>query len=455
MKRSKKFERLRFFLKGGEVTSAAQPIDEPPLKVKNEPQMSDQSTNFDDLDEEDWPTRNSFRVDSDFSDLKTSSSRSTDSEREMIKSTSSTSLRRSSVHRAQADAKIRELTQQIAVMNKALTQMQAMYATTPSHQQEPVFLKNVTTKLSNYTKVEPITAPTIDEVADAISLNNTTIGIANASPVGHTADDGLLERNPCTSDTKREFISPEQLKFTDAISKAMSKELTPLTANRDQTAVRPTANRGSKDGTIDERLLFMKQYLKRDYLNSSPVDKTWAIIDHLGEEARSYIINKPESERDSHEKVITLLSSKIGTGSSRWPVKHAFRLRSQFEKEDLMQYLDALEGLRSQGFPDEPLTIRRYEILHRFMDGVSDPVLHRELTVVYATEAYLTPCKNFRGDVVNSNLVTQDLLSRDFISPCRVNKCRPPRCTQRPFVDRTQPHLSSRAVWRVLALDAS
>ena len=54
-----------------------------------------------------------------------------------------------------------------------------------------------------------------------------------------------------------------------------------------------------------------------------------------------------------------------------------------------MQYLDALEGLRSQGFPAEPITTRRYEILHRFMDGVSDPVLQRELTVVFATEAYL------------------------------------------------------------------
>ena len=54
-----------------------------------------------------------------------------------------------------------------------------------------------------------------------------------------------------------------------------------------------------------------------------------------------------------------------------------------------MQYLDALEGLRSQGFPDEPMTTRRFEILHRFMDGVSDPVLQRELTVVFATEAYL------------------------------------------------------------------
>ena len=87
MKRSMKFERLRFFLKGGEVTSAAQPNDEPPLKVKNEPKMSDQSTNFDDLDEEDWPSRDSFRVDSVFSDLKISSSRATESARETIKTT--------------------------------------------------------------------------------------------------------------------------------------------------------------------------------------------------------------------------------------------------------------------------------------------------------------------------------------------------------------------------------
>ena len=354
--------------------------------------MSDQSRNFDDLDEEDCPSRDSFRVDSDFSDVTIGSSW-------IISTSSSTSSRRSYIPREslektekakKAEGKVRELTRQIAEMNKALTQMQVMCATTPSHQQEPVFLKSVTTKLSNDTKVESMTAPTIDEVADAISWNNTTIGNANASPVRHIADNRLLERNPCTSDTNSEFISPEQLKFTEAISKGMSKELAPLIANRDQTAVRPTAYRGSKDGTIDEWLLVIKRYLERVYLNSSPVDKAWAIIDHMGDEALSYIINKPESERDSHEKVSTLLSSRFGTGSSRWPVRQAFRLRSQFDREDMMQYLDALEGLRSQGFPDEPLTTRRYEILHRFMDGVSDPVLQRELLVVYATEAYLT-----------------------------------------------------------------
>ena len=120
-----------------------------------------------------------------------------------------------------------------------------------------------------------------------------------------------------------------------------------------------------------------------------------------------------------------------------------------------MQYLDAFEGLRSQGFPDEPLTTRRYEILHGCMDGISDPVSQRELTVVFATEAYLKDPptvdslrlhKNFRGDVTNSSLVTQEVMSLEFISSCRVNKYWPRWCTQLPFVDRPQPHLSARDV---------
>ena len=219
-------------------------------------------------------------------------------------------------------------------------------------------------------------AQPIDEPA-SISSNNATMGMAHTSPVDRG---GLFEDNHGTEDSKDELISPEQLKFTEAISKAIAKELAPLISNRDQTAVRPTLYRGSKDGTVEEWLRLMKRYLERVHSNASPVGKAWAIIDHLGDDARSFIINKPESERDSHEKVTTLLSSRFGTGSSRWPVRQAFRLRSQLEIEDLMQYLDALEGLRSQGFPDEPITTRRYEILHRFMDGVSDPVLQRTRT---------------------------------------------------------------------------
>ena len=52
------------------------------------------------------------------------------------------------------------------------------------------------------------------------------------------------------------------MKFTEEISKAMSKELAPFIANRDQTIVRPVPYRGSKDGTVEEWLLVMKRYLE-------------------------------------------------------------------------------------------------------------------------------------------------------------------------------------------------
>ena len=42
-----------------------------------------------------------------------------------------------------------------------------------------------------------------------------------------------------------EVISIEQLRFTAAISKAMSKELAPLIAGRDLAQTRPTVYRGS------------------------------------------------------------------------------------------------------------------------------------------------------------------------------------------------------------------
>ena len=63
--------------------------------------------------------------------------------------------------------------------------------------------------------------------------------------------------------------------------------------------------------------------------------------------------------------------------------------RVQQDKEDWMQYLDTPKGLQSQGFPGEPITTRRYEILQRFTDDVRVPTLRRELAVVYAAKSYL------------------------------------------------------------------
>ena len=65
---------------------------------------------------------------------------------------------------------------------------------------------------------------------------------------------------PCEGE---EVISSEQLRFTTAISKAMSKELAPLLAGRDQTQAKPSVYRGSKEGCIDGWILVMRRYLQR------------------------------------------------------------------------------------------------------------------------------------------------------------------------------------------------
>ena len=170
----------------------------------------------------------------------------------------------------------------------------------------------------------------------------------------------------------------------------MSKELAPLLAGRDLAQARPNVYRGSKERSIDGWILIMQRYLKRTQAKVSAEDQAWSIIGHLEGEARNYIINKAESERDTPEKVFELLSSRFGAGGNRMQVRQAFQSRIHQEKEDWMQYLDALEGLRSQGFPQEAITTKRYEILQRFMEGVRAPALRRELVIVYASEAFLT-----------------------------------------------------------------
>ena len=161
MKRSKEFERLRLFFEGGGGTSAAKPIAEPPMEVKNEPQMTDQTTNLDDLNVEDWPLEDRFKVVSDFLDSKPFSPRATKPKRE--------SLSRKSIYRARlekSEAINRKLIQKVAELENALerviAQVQAMSAATPLHQKELVVLKNATVTISNNTKLESVIPPARD-----------------------------------------------------------------------------------------------------------------------------------------------------------------------------------------------------------------------------------------------------------------------------------------------------
>ena len=98
-----------------------------------------------------------------------------------------------------------------------------------------------------------------DEIAD-LSIQ-ATLGSHDRTREGEAkADEG-------------EAISPKQLRFTAAISKAMSKELAPLLAGRDLAQARPNVYRGSKDGSIDGWTLIMQRYLKRTQTKVSAEDQ--------------------------------------------------------------------------------------------------------------------------------------------------------------------------------------
>ena len=261
------------------------------------------------------------------------------------------------------------------------------------------------------------TAGSRDSRAEDEVYTTARSGTAGITSMFLTASEGVPTGDPCASSTRKrddvngelsmqatrgsrdnspalneegEVVSQEQLRFTAAISKAMSKELAPLLAGRDPTQARPSVYRGSKEGSIDGWILVMRRYLQRTQAKATPDDKAWSIIGHLEGEARNYIINKAESERDTPEKVFDLLASRFGTGGNRMQVRLAFATRQQSDREDWMQYLDALEGLRSQGFPGESVTTKRYEILQRFIEGVRDPALRRELSIIYASESTVT-----------------------------------------------------------------
>ena len=147
---------------------------------------------------------------------------------------------------------------------------------------------------------EPTRTNELTEVTSAFQSANATLGESTAE--FQTADNGLPPGNPCASSTRRREViipentddsinstrgssipppviteeapmSPEQLRFTEAISKAMSKELAPLIANRDQTRVCPTVYKGTKDGTVDGWLPVMKRSLERVHAKSPKIDK--------------------------------------------------------------------------------------------------------------------------------------------------------------------------------------
>ena len=143
MKPSEKFQRLCFLLKGGEGTSAAQPIDEPASISSNNAIMGMAHTS---------PMDRGWLLESNHG---------TDDPKDELISPEK--------------------------LKRALAQMQI--------------------NISDAIESEPLTPPTKDMEVDPISLHTTTMGIADTLPEYHAGDNGLRERNLYSSDTKNERIS--------------------------------------------------------------------------------------------------------------------------------------------------------------------------------------------------------------------------------------------------------
>ena len=242
-----------------------------------------------------------------------------------------------------------------------------------------------------------------------VALNPANVPSTNESSIQQPTNREVVQRQSRTKPDQRN-LNPETVEeaakgntpntihgqaLAEAITSAMSKSLEPLLAAKEAKNI-PTKYRGTRDGIIDGWLMLMKRYLEKAHAKDTPLDRAWTIVEFLENEAQDYIMNKSEAERDTDEKVFALLARRFGTGSSKFQIQQQFRTRNQSDNEDYMQYLDALEGLRSQGFPNEDVTVRRYEIMQRFIEGVRSLELKRNLALMYAQEQYVDTLQQWK-----------------------------------------------------------
>ena len=221
----KVLESFRSFFKGEECVSAALPIAEPVLKTERDTQMVDEhdrSTKLEDLNLEDWPLEDSFKLVSDFLDSMPFNSQDTELEMSIktsspssVSSSKGFSLHETSIQTYQKqDQQLETLEQQMNELSILLTQSdlrrEKLLARALAQLQSisvAVNFESATINIPNDSEVEPLTAPTKDMEVDPMFLDTTTMGIADTLPIYHLADYGLLEGNPCTSDTDDELIT--------------------------------------------------------------------------------------------------------------------------------------------------------------------------------------------------------------------------------------------------------
>ena len=221
----KVLDRFRSFFKGEEDVSAAPPIAEPVLKAESESLMvyeHDRSTKLENLNLEDRPLEDSFKLVSNFLDSMPGNSRVTEPEMNLrasspssVSSSRMSFLYETSFQTCQAvNQKLETLEQQMDELSILLTQSdlrrEKLLARALAQWQSisvAVHFERVTINIPNHSEVEPMTPPKKDTGVDPMFLDTTTMGIADTLPIFYLTEYELLEGNPCTSDTEDELIT--------------------------------------------------------------------------------------------------------------------------------------------------------------------------------------------------------------------------------------------------------
>ena len=144
----------------------------------------------------------------------------------------------------------------------------------------------------------------------------------------------------------------------------------------------------SGEGMIDSWLMMMKIHLDNQE-DMDENEKVFLVMSYLTKDARAFVLNKPLADRNTVRGLFDLLSRRLGTDSGRAQNRSAFASRRQKPGETINQLLDDLEGLRLRAYPQEDRATRDYEIMQKFMNGVSDQGLHTMLTTKYADESFV------------------------------------------------------------------
>ena len=281
----KVLDRFRSFFKGEEDVSAAPPIAEPVLKTECESQMVDEhdrSTKLEDLNLEDWPLEDSFKLVYDFLDLMPFNSQDTEPEKSIkasslssVSSSRMTFLHETCFQTCQAvNQKLGTLEQQMDELSILLTQSdlrrEKLLARALAQLQSisvAAHFESATINIPTDSEVEPMTPPTKDMGVDPMFLDTTTKGIADTLPIYHLADYGLLEGNPCTSDTEDELIT------TLPSTSSLKRERVPSTLNS-CSATNYATRILSANAVLEAETAPTPNFLQ-NHLSATPMDSVW------------------------------------------------------------------------------------------------------------------------------------------------------------------------------------